>query len=204
MQGLFTSDDPWSGGFFELCMQFERLTPGLQFRAQAALWDHHSLQGPYLSGDIDPSAQPRVEPAMVADVGYGVATTPNETHVACTSFWLEVVDEGAWLIFAVPMQSLGRAYPVGAYPFDDGVPLGWRETVMHWFRHIASTVHSHVPIDLGLVGWEADDLDLTAAAIRTAGIPSARYDGILIPESGQLRWYPPNRGAPMSFDRSSA
>lgn len=74
MQGLFTSDDPWSGGFFELSMQFERLTPGLQFRAQAALWGHESLQGAYLRRDIDPSAQPRVEPAMVADSCYGVAT----------------------------------------------------------------------------------------------------------------------------------
>ena len=204
-RGLFISDDdPWSGGFFELCMQFERLTPGLQFSAQAALWGHESLQGPYLRPDIDPSAQPRVEPAMVADPSYGVATTPNRTHVACSSYWLEVADEGAWLSLALPMQSLGRAYPVGAYPFDDGLTLDWREPIMDWLRQVASMVHSHVPIDLGLVGWEPDDSGLTVAAIRTTGIPSARYDGILIPEGRQLSWYPPNRGAPMSFERGGA
>lgn len=205
MQGLFTSDDdPWSGGFFELSMQFERLSSGLQFRAQAALWGHESLQGAYLHRDLDPSAQPRVEPAMVADSCYGVATTPNRTHVACSSFWLELGDEGAWLSLALPMQSLGRAYPVGAYPFDDGLPLGWRDTVMHWLRQVASTVHNHVPIDLGLVGWEPADSGLTAAVIRTTGIPSERYDGILIPEGRQLGWYAPTHGAPMSFDRGGA
>ena len=204
MQGLFTDDgDPWCGGFFELSMQFERLSPGLQFRAQAALWGHESLQGVYLRQDIDPSEQPRVEPAMVADSCYGVATTPNRTLVACASFWLEV-GEGAWLSLALPMQSLGRAYPVGAYPFDDGLPLGWRETVMHWLRQVASTVHNQVPIDLGLVGWEPNDSGLTAAAIRTAGIPSERYDGILIPEGRQLGWYPPTHGACMSFERGGA
>ena len=204
MQGVFTKDDPWIGGFFELCMQFERLTPGLQFKAQAALWSHESLQGVYLQRDIDPSEQPRVDPATVADPCYGVATTPNRTYVASASFWLEVDDEGAWLRLALPMQSLGQAYSVGAYPFADNVPLDWRETVMDWLRQVAATVHNHVPIDLGLVGWEPTDTGLTAAAIRTTGIPSERYDGILIPEGRQLAWYPPTHGAPLSFERGGA
>lgn len=56
----------------------------------------------------------------------------------------------------------------------------------------------------GLMGWEPGDSGLTAAAIRTAGIPSERYDGILIPEGRQLGWYPPTHGAPMSIGRGGA
>jgi hypothetical protein len=75
---------------------------------------------------------------------------------------------------------------------------------MHWLRQVASTVHNHVPIDLGLVGWEPNDSGLSAAAIRTDGIPSALDDGILIPEGRQLGCYPPTLGAPMSFERDGA
>ena len=204
MRGLFTGDDPWSGGFFELALQFERLTPGLQLRAQGALWGHQSLQGAYLHRNIDPSAQPRVDPSSAAGSYYGVATTPNGIHLACASFWLGAGNEGAWLSLALPMNSLGRAYPVGAFPFNDGLPLDWREPVMQWLRQVASTVHNVVPIDFGLVGWEPADSRLTASGIRKSGVPSARYEGLLIPEGPQLSWHPPTLGPSMAFERGGA
>ena len=102
------------------------------------------------------------------------------------------------------MGSLARAYPVGAFPFVDGTPLAWRDEVMAWLREIATVVHGQVPIQLGLLGWETDDSGLSAEGLRMEGIPTERYEGLLVPENADLRWIPPTHGASITVGKGNA
>ncbi|MEO0559698.1 MAG: hypothetical protein AAF170_16110 [Bacteroidota bacterium] len=195
MRKLFTRPDAWTGGSYEIALEYQPLHAEEVHVVLKRLWSHTSLNGCYLRADVEPEAQLRVPPASSNGWLRGIATLPNGDDTACGS--VVVTDEDAtWIYFGSPMGSLIYSYPVGAYPFDDGLPLDWRTPLNDWLCDIARFVFEELPFQLGLVGW-IDPLDITASDVSTSGVPETRYEGYLIPEATSLTWYPPNTGAPM-------
>ena len=196
---LFTAPDAWSGGSYEVALEYGPLAPEAIRAVVARIWAHPALEGCWLSHDVEPDRQPRVDPSdsKVEPDGWlrGVATFPNGERAPCGTY--VVHDEsGAWVYFGVPLGSLGRGYPVGAFPFDDGSSLGWREEVDRWLLGVAEHVFAERPFALALVGW-TDDPETSAAEVARAGVPERRWTGIAVPTPEGLAWHPPTEGAPI-------
>ena len=168
-----------------------------------AVWAHPLLDGPYAQRDAEPEAQPRVplDPWPESDLLRGTMAMPNGARVACSTCPLRE-GEGErpggpyWLRVGLPMGSLGRAYAVGAYPFDDGTPVGWRAPVSEALRGVAAALFARVPFPVAVVGW-LPDAEALAEEAMARGVPAERWAGYLVPEGGRLRWWPPTEGAPL-------
>jgi hypothetical protein len=198
---LFTTADVWSGGHYELLIQpsadsSEELCPLLK-----ALWSFPSLEGCYLQRDCDPPAQARIQPSEDSIPGhlYGMATLPTGTIVPCGSYTSDYAEEerlraARWVDFYLPLGALSAAYPVGAYPFGHmDKSSEWTTPLNSFLIHIATWIHSRVPFEFALVGFEVDSFELSRQAIRAGGVPEVRKDGILWPDGGELKWYPVTR-----------
>jgi hypothetical protein len=199
MMPLFTRPDAWTGGSYELALEYGRMSPDALARVVAHLWSHPTLEGCYLDHSREPTGQRRVSPAEV-DPGLclrGLATLPNGDVTTCLSS-VVAEPEATWVYFGSPMGALGHSYPVGAYPFDDGLPLDWRNPLDGWLLDMASFAFAVHPFRLGLVGW-VDPLNTSAAEVASSGAPDPRWEGYIVPSGGALEWYPPNAGAPITL-----
>ncbi len=198
MQALFTRPDAWSGGSYELALEYERLSDKRLRAVISRLWDHSTLLGCYLDLNAEPDQQPRVSPAEVEpwQCLRGVAALPNGERASCSSIVVRE-EEATWIYFGVPLGSLGSAYPVGAFPFADGTPLDWRAELDGWLLDMARFIFAEQPFRLGLVGW-VDPLDTTAADLASTGVPEQRWEGYVVPVDDTLEWYPANQGAPFT------
>lgn len=198
MRALFTRPDAWFGGSYELALEYGPLSDEQLRTVISRLWDYPSLSGCYLDHRVDPDEQPKFSPAEVESERClrGAAVLPNGECVACRSIAVREED-ATWICFAVPLGSLGYAYPVGAFPFADGMPLDWRAELDGWLVDMARFIFGDLPFRLGLVGW-IDPLDTTAAEIASAGVPEQRWEGYVVPVQEALEWYPANQGAPFA------
>ena len=195
MQPLFTRPETWTGGSYELGLEYGPLESVQVRGVLTRLWSHPSLCGCYLDHTREPGDQPRVSPAE-ADPDHvlrGIATLPNGAVSSCDSSVL-VWEDSTWVYFGTPVGALGYAYPVGAYPFDDGRPLDWRTPLDAWLLDVAASVFEEHPFRLGLVGW-LDPVETSAAEVADAGVPDRRWEGYVVPVGGRLTWHPPNEGA---------
>jgi hypothetical protein len=213
MSQIFTESDAWHGGDFELALELgQRCDRRLQ-EATAALWSHPSLTGCYLESDKEPAEQERVEAGSMApgSACLGVATTPSGHQVACRSVAIRYDDGTDWLYLCLPLGSLGNAYPVGAYPFDDGRSHSWVLEVSDWFREIAKLVFASMRFRGGVVGFETEfafgDVPQDASPsewLKEAGVGDQRWFGYLLPDDQGLQWFPPTEpDAPMTLGPAS-
>ncbi|HNB53433.1 MAG TPA: hypothetical protein PK530_15885 [Anaerolineales bacterium] len=62
MSPLFTQDDTWSGGFYELVLELPASSTVGAKNALAQLWAHPSLMGCYLRRDVEPANQTQGSP----------------------------------------------------------------------------------------------------------------------------------------------
>ena len=210
---LFTAPDAWNGGTFELTLYLGRATPAERFFAAAeALWSHPSLDGCYLHTEREPAEQPRVTAAEVLagltpDEGVsplrGVATLPNCARIACFSCALMFPRDGDTsdeLNFVLPLGSLARAYPIGADPFNDGTPLGWRPLLEDWMADLALRVWGPGQVRLATIGDGSANGDLEPEALLERGVPTERWEAYLAPgPDNRPRLHRANMGAPFSF-----
>jgi hypothetical protein len=197
---LFTRPDAWSGSSYELGVVLGPRNDDVLRAAIDALWSFRDLDGCYERSDVEPEDQTRVVPTAaeceVERVLRGRACLPTGVVVPCSS--IPVREEGGndWLYFGLPLGSLGLAYPVGAFPFDDGSPLDWRDELDSWLRALATHVFARVAFRVALVGWtDADSED--PDRLLADGVPAQRWLGYVVPTGDGLRWYPPTEGAPM-------
>lgn len=117
---VFTGGETWTGGFYELALEYERDSGGV-VDGLNALWKLEDIEGCYLDSAVEPTDQPRrtFEPSLLAAGHlYGVASCPGGLQIACGSCTVEEADGSDWLVFYLPMSALGRVYPVGGFPFD--------------------------------------------------------------------------------------
>ncbi len=190
---IFTQPDTWSGGYYELAIL---LAPDTLARAVTALWSFADLEGCYTDRDREPTDQPRVPPDAQHDL-FGVARI-GAARVACRSLAIRYEGGDDWLHFMLPLGSLGTAFPVRAYPFDDGSSLAWRDEVDAWLCTIARHVHAQMPFSRAVVGWDVGAGDEVATRSE---VPEERSNGYLIDCDGTLEWFGPNHGAPMTISR---
>ncbi len=182
---LFTADHAWSGGFYELALEFGPPSDDRLRAALATLWRHPDFEGCYLDRDREPDDQPRMPPDKI-EYGshlYGVARLPNGLRVACGSCPIREMDDGPnWLDFYLPMDSLATAYPAGAFPFGTEAdwPGPWRYEVEDWLAEVGLSVARAAKFELGTIGFEVAG-EASAADVNAQGMPTKRLIGYLWP-----------------------
>lgn len=189
--GIFTDDEVWTGGFYELALEYATgadvgLVDGLR-----ELWRLGFLDGCYLDRELDPKDQPRLEfDASLLSHGHlqGVATLPGGKRVACGTCCIQDDDGSDWLVFYCPMSAIGHTYPVGGFPFDNENHESWRVEVEDWLADVGQRVFRQAPFHVGLVGFETSG-DFRAADLVENGIPETRRMGVLVPNRNSLDWH---------------
>jgi hypothetical protein len=189
---LFTGCDAWTGGFYELALEVGPRSDDRLLATLLALWEHPDLIGCYLDRTREPSEQPRVSPDRWEEGSHllGVASLPNGSRVTCGNCVIREMDDGPdWLVFYLPVGSLGTAYPVRAFPFGSEAdwPGPWRHEVEDWLAAVGQRVARSASFRLGLIGHEVSG-EAYAADIIARGIPAERYFGYLWP-SGESKMY---------------
>jgi hypothetical protein len=194
MTKLFTDEDTWKGGYYELAIEIGARSDDRLLAALTAVWTHMSLTGCYLDRDREPGEQAQVEitedSLKVAHL-QGMARLPNDYIVACGTCLIREDNGPDWLMFYIPMGALGPAYDIGAYPFDDDVrdSRNWRRPVDNWLSALGFWVYDRVRFKLGLIGHEVSG-DLYAQDVELNGVPEQRSAGLLWAGDTGLRYYP--------------
>ena len=195
---IFSPAGNWDGGFYELDLVFEAGSVETLRAALTKFWSQSKLQGCFAERFPEPSLQTRVSPIVAGGIldqeWYGVATMPNGTRIACGSRVSAGSDLLPKIVFYLPMGALGRAYPVGAYPFADGSSLAWRDEVDTWLVEFGRAVHAEQPFRFGIIGHEVSVVIDTKDLVE---VPQERSEGYLWPEGSELRWHRPTHGAPV-------
>lgn len=189
--GIFTPD-PWCGGFYELALEYTSGAPGEVVDGLQRLWMFTELDGCYLDRDREPEDQDRVSfPAALQIEGHlqGVARFTDGARVACGTYVLRDMEGSDWLVFYLPIGSLGRVFPVGAFPFDREDHNGWQVPLETWLAHLGQKLFQFAPYKLGVVGFEIS-MNNSAAALALTGVPLERDEGLLVPNGGRLAWFP--------------
>jgi hypothetical protein len=190
---LFTADEAWIGGFYELALEVGAHSDDRLRAALSALWADPDLDGCFLNPGREPGDQPRV-PASRLESGshlLGIAQLPSGASVACGSCLIREVDDGPdWLDFYLPMGSLGTAYQVGPFPFGTEAdwPGAWRYEVEDWLAGVGLWVARYASFRLGLIGFEVSGQEY-AADIAVRGIPAERFIGYLWASGESMRYY---------------
>jgi hypothetical protein len=150
--GVFTDNETWTGGFYELALEYPSGTDAHLVRALTELWQSTDIVGCYLKRDIEPEDQPRLdfEASMLSHSHLqGVATLPGGSPVACGTCCVRDDSGSDWLVFYLPMSALGNALPVGGFPFDGGNHETWRRPLDTWLADLGRNLFGLVPYRLG-------------------------------------------------------
>ncbi len=194
MDRIFTQDQVWLGGFYELNLELASASRYAVRQALVTMWNTPQLEGCYLRNDVEPSEQMELSPLDYDHEGhwYGVATLANGKRLACGTFSCIFKEYGGWTTLYIPLSALHTVYPVDGFPFNPKAgPTQelWIREVNAWFKDVAESIYPDVRFKIALIGYEVDILALKRQLIF--GIPSERWDGLLIPVDGRLVWYPP-------------
>ena len=203
---LAAHPEAWTGGGYEVQIEMPRLGVTARRALLRCLWRHAALDGPYLrAGSAAVGAPPptwtRADLKRLSPPGllYGRATLAGGAQTTCSAYlWSD--DTATWLTVGLPLGGLAAlaGLPVGAFPFDDGLPLDWRADLDAWLCDVARWVHAAHPVRLALVGWTDGHDDVTAAGVAADGVPDERWVGFLVPGAdGTLDWHGPNQGSPV-------
>lgn len=192
-QKLFTDEQAWLGGYYELALELGPRSDRLLTSGITRLWEHPALDGCYLARDLEPDRQKAVAPCLLPESGflYGVLRLPNGKQVACGSCIIREDDGPDWLTLGIPMGSLGTAYPVDGYPFNGNKEQDelWRPDLDQWLADLGAWIAAAVPFQLGLVGHEVS-CEAYAAQVAKTGVPAERFFGYLWPGSAGLEYHP--------------
>jgi hypothetical protein len=196
---LFTAPEAWSGSSHGLSIVLGQASDASLALARETLWTFPDLQGCWLRTNVEPARQERVTArgTRLRKELLGIARIPGAEAVPCSTAVRREEDGGGWLHFHLPFGSLESVLPMGAYPFDDGGDLAWRDALDGWLCRLAEHVHRTVPFELGLVGCLDDQPDVIPE--RSGEAPDKRWIGYLVAGPGGLAWHPPNQGAPFSL-----
>ncbi len=189
---LFTAENTWIGGYFELALEVsEQRNDDKLFTAFEALWRYPFVEGVYMDRDIEPSDQPLL-PVLreyIAGYGtplYGIAHIGNAS-LACRSSFVRHDDGSDWLDFLIPVGALAPLFPLGGFPFGTGEPQleASLTTIDEWLIQMGQAIYSASPYALGLVGFDVSG-NANARGVQAKGIPVERYMTYLWPRDGIL------------------
>ncbi|GGJ47583.1 hypothetical protein GCM10008938_36970 [Deinococcus roseus] len=194
--GMFSDADTWHGGYVELRLELEEQSDLTLSKLTRCLWNHPSFHGVYLERQADPQDQARHTVEMVLQqppetlLLRGWAVLPGGEEVACMTSVVREPEGSDWFDLSFPLGSLGKHFPVHAYPFDldQHDPEPWLKPLEDWLAVVAMEVFEQVPFDLGLVGFDQYG-SVCAADVRESGIPEQRYWGYIWPTSEDLQYF---------------
>lgn len=207
----FTSAENWCGGHYGIEID---LGPPSDERVAAALkafWSLPSVNGCYLNREQPLESQIKLDPGehLTESRLYGTAIPTFGASVVCGTFTCRLQNENGvierdLLSFYVPLGSLSKIYPVGAYPFSDAERASeWRQPLDDWLVEAGRFVFDRVRFQLALVGFEVDFPKVTPKAVERDGVPTNRYDGYLWQRGSALEWYPPTNFELIRISRQS-
>lgn len=169
----------WTGGFYELLLvlgapddtRFDRAVRSLWRAAGARLGPGEPTPG---GGALETAGHLR-----------GSLTLPSGDRVVCGlyAFRNESADS---LELYLPLGALCQVEErIGAYPFDDRSgpeSLTWRDPLDRWLATVATRVHSDVPFEHAVIGFEIDDTPSPTA--------TKRWSALLQPHPNGLHFHP--------------
>ena len=193
MSDLFTKRGAWAGGFYELDLELLDQSESMMDEALTKLWTYPYLEGCFLRSDVEPANQEKVLSFTNYHQGhrYGIATHFNNKKSCCGSFGAYYHDDGLWMTFYIPLGSLANVYPVRAYPIkikNEPSPEYWLKELNSFMAEIARFIYQEIRFRIGIIGFEIDQFDVVRNLIK--GIPSERWDGLLIQRDDQVEWIP--------------
>lgn len=185
---VFTELDTWSGGSVELLVAFGCLNDNDRLRAIQAVWTWPALQEPHGDRHTEPTEQVAATPGIEGR-HYGLATLPNERgQVAFSNCFVEDKN-GLWLYAGVPLESLGNAYPVGAFPFGGSGTHEWERTVYEWLFGLARHLFTAIAFDRAVIGWLTT---VEVEEIVRKAVPQVRSHAYIVAAGGKLEYHAPN------------
>lgn len=209
MDTYFTAPDAWAGGEFGISMFLGRVDSHYAREFLRALWAWPHIEGCWLDRTKEPDEASRLHPLDIdlddsprpGSALFGLVELPNGCRCPCGSIVMDD-DDGFWVEFVMPIASLGRCYPVGAYPFEDGSDLTWVGELSEWLADIGRGLYAEKPFRAAVVGLVTMVENHAVLDIISGEVPSKRWDGYLRPEGDELKWYAPNvASAPFRIDR---
>jgi hypothetical protein len=106
-----------------------------------------------------------------------------------------MTDKDNWLECSIPVGSLGKAYPIGGWPFGRSATEPWVLEVFKWFYELAKYLYDQVQFQHGIIGWEvSNDTDKW---LDQARLPEHRYDGFIVVTTDGLDYLAPNATGPL-------
>jgi hypothetical protein len=186
---MFSEPGSWDGGSIELLCLFRSPSVPSASEVHAAVWTWPQLSGPFMSSKLEPSEQAMCDPKDLKAT-YGVASLPGQIGQAAFQTTFVEDSDGTWLYAGVPLGSLGRLLPVGAFPFGEAAVQNWEHVVYGWLYGLAEHLYRKFKFDRAIVGWlttmEVDELS-------ERRIPEVRSHGYIAASDDSLVYYPPNR-----------
>ena len=150
MDKLFTDIDAWDGGEFGISMFLGRVDSHYAREFLSALWAWPHIEGCWLDKTKEPEEGSRLSPTDIdldnppppgGDL-FGLVELPNGCLCPCLSFVMDD-NNGLSVVFGIPIGSLRRCRPVGAYPFDDGSDLTWIGELSEWLADIGRGLYKN-------------------------------------------------------------
>ena len=123
---LFTAENTWIGGYFELALEVsEQRNDDKLFTAFEALWRYPFVEGVYMDRDIEPSDQPLLPVLREYIAGYGTAPLYGIAHIgnaslACRSSFVGHDDGSDWLDFLNSRRRISSAISPGGISIWNG------------------------------------------------------------------------------------
>lgn len=197
-QKVFTPEDVWHGGFFELSIEIGDRCDDRINAAVQTLWENPKLAGCYLDRNTDPDIQKPVRPPLVTDEDwchtYGIADfNGRDIRLACGSCVVREFNGPDWLDFYFPMGAIGRLFSVGGFPFiDRNESVPWLPRVESWLAELGLWLATRIPIQMGLIGFECSGSTDLATLTQENGIPAERWNGYILPTRGAFEYVPSN------------
>ena len=195
---MFTPDDVWHGGFFELSIELGDRCDDRINTAVQTIWENPKLTGCFVDRTINPDSQKPAKPPLVTEDDwchvYGIADFDgSEKRLACGSCVVRETDGPDWLDFYFPMGALERLFSVGGFPFQDqNEPVPWLPCVENWLAELGLWLSSRIPMRMGLIGFECSGSTDLKTMIQEQGIPSERWIGYIYPDKETFIYVPSN------------
>jgi hypothetical protein len=197
MDKIFTEDNVWFGGFYELAIEIGKSPNENLHSSLIEIWNDPLLDGCYLDRNREPYEQDKINPLNIKIENVlhlqGLIRLPNNKWTACgTCIIME--DEGSdWLDFYIPLGSLSKYYDTDGYPFNEKNKnnLSWQSTIDDLLSTLGNNLFSKVNYKLGLIGFEVSG-EYYSENIKSSGIPEKREIGFLSPTNSQIKYYPKN------------
>jgi hypothetical protein len=189
---MFAEPDTWTGGSIDLLVRLGHRRSDEVVAALRTIWSAPMLHGPFADQAICTPVLAVTSIDLERHL-YGVASLENGIRVAFETS-VVVDDEGVWLYAGLPCGSLGKAYPIGAFPFGRSATEPWATDVYGWLFALAKRLYEVVPFACGMIGWlTASDVD----DLSRSTPPDDRHHGYIVEEGGGLRYYSPNVRRPL-------